>query len=85
MGESTKVYKSDYTNRGMKQKGVYEAHELTKEHGYLGEARKHLENGHIPGGKLQSVEEGTSKLSNGVKYKDGSAGNVSKGKDTKYK
>lgn len=67
--ENTKPQKSDYTNKSMKIKGIYEAHELTREHGYLGEHRSNLEKGHTPGGRIEGGV-GTSKL------KDDSAGNI---------
>lgn len=44
----------------MKIKGVYEAHELTKEHGYLGEAKKHLEPGYLSHGGAAGEGHGTS-------------------------
>jgi len=62
----------------MKVKGVYEAHEMTREHAYLGEHRNHLEPGYMPGGKIERKTQGTSKL------KDDSAGNIPKTKDEKY-
>jgi hypothetical protein len=58
--ENTKPQKSDYTHRAMNNKGVYEAHEMTKEHGYLGEARQHLENGYGPKGSAGGEGHGTS-------------------------
>lgn len=64
----------------MKQKGVYEAHEMTREHGYLGEAKKHLEPGYIHGGKIERKTLGTSSMSNDV----ASAGNVPKKKSQEY-
>lgn len=62
----------------MKVKGVYEAHELTKEHGYLGEAKSHLEPGYIHKGQIERKTLGSSVLSN-------DAGVVpKKGTDEKY-
>ena len=63
----------------MKTKGVYEAHEMTKEHNYRGEHKNNLEPGYTSHGQIERHKYGTSKLSN-----DASAGNVPKGKDTKY-
>ena len=64
----------------MKTKGVYEAHEMTKEHGYLGESKNHLEPGYIHGGQIERKTKGTSSLSNDV----ASAGNIPKKKDEEY-
>lgn len=63
----------------MKIKGVYEAHQMTKEHGYLGEAKNNLEGGYSPTGKIERRTKGTSSLSNDAP----SAGNIPD-RDEKY-
>jgi hypothetical protein len=64
----------------MKVKGVYEAHELTREHAYLGEHRNNLEGGYTTGGKIDRKHQGTSKTLDAA-----SAGNVpKKGTNERY-
>lgn len=56
--ENTKPHKANYGS--LPSKGVYEAHEIGPQHGYLGDSRNSIEKGYVPSGRAGNETEGTS-------------------------
>lgn len=69
----------------MKQKGIYEAHPMTKEHGYLGEHRNNLESGYTSGGSFMGrFRYGTSKVLSPEESDTGKSGRAKDSESSEY-